>query len=283
MIPTNFEYHKAKSVDEALSLLQQHNGDAKILAGGHSLIPAMKLRLNQPATLIDIAKIPELSYIREEGDQIVIGAATTHGAIANSGLMQGALSMYAEAASMIGDLQVRNIGTIGGSIAHADPAADWPAVLLASDAQIVVSGSGGSRTIAATDFFTGFYETALNEGEIITAINVPKPPANTNSSYQKFMQPASRFALVGCAAMVTKEGDTCTKASVAFTGVSENAFRDINVEGAMFGQSCTAESIDSASALAADGKFILSDHFASEEYRKHLATVYAARALNAAC
>ena len=283
MIPKNFAYHKAGSVDEALSLLQTHNGDAKILAGGHSLIPALKLRLNQPEVLIDIAKIAELSGIRQEGSEIVIGAGTTHGAIADSALMQGALAMYAEAASMIGDLQVRNMGTIGGSIAHADPAADWPAVLLASDASVVMVGSGGSRTVAATDFFTGFYETALGEGELITEIRVPVPAANSKSTYQKFMQPASRFALVGCAAMVTMDGDTCSDIRVAFAGVSDTAFRDAAVEDALRGQATTAANINAAAANAASesDRFINQDHFASEEYRRHLAKVYAKRALAA--
>ena len=283
MIPKNFAYHKAGSVEEALSLLQRHNGDAKLLAGGHSLIPAIKLRLNEPGVLIDIAKIAELSGIRQEGNEIVIGANTTHGEIAASALMQGGLAMYAEAASMIGDLQVRNMGTIGGSIAHADPAADWPAVLLASDASIIVMGADGERTIPATEFFTGFFETALAEGELITGIRIPAPGASSTSTYQKFMQPASRFALVGCAVLMTRDGDTCSDIRVAFAGVSDTAFRDTAVEDAMRGQAATSANIDAASALAANGedRFINQDHFASEEYRRHLAKVYAKRALSA--
>ncbi len=281
MIPTNFSYHKAQSVDEAIALLNA-NEDAKLLAGGHSLIPAIKLRLNQPETLIDIAKIPELNFIRKEGDELVIGAGTTHHAIASSDLIKEHVSMIAEGADLIGDVQVRNMGTIGGSIAHADPAADWPGLLIGSRANIVVKGSNGARIINSNDFFTGFFSTAIEENEIITEIRVPIPPPNTATAYKKFMQPASRYAIVGCAAMITHEGGKCKNVSVAFTGVGESAFRDQNVEIALTGKDYTKENIEAAANSAAEDVTIMSDHFASEKYRKHLAKVFAKRALNAA-
>lgn len=277
MIPTSFEYKRAGSVEEALQMLGQAGDDGKLLAGGHSLLPAMKLRLNSPATLIDIGRIAELNYIRDEGDSIAIGAATTHGAIAASDLVAQHLAMMSQAAGMIGDVQVRNVGTIGGSIAHADPAADWPASLLAASAVIVMQGANGTRSVGASDFFLGLYDTALGEGEIITEIRLPKPPAGTKSAYVKFFQPASRFAIVGCAVMA-KPG---SGAVVAFTGVSDVAFRDTAVENELAGKALSADNIEAAAALAAEGVDIMGDHFAGDAYRKHLAKVYCKRALMA--
>lgn len=281
MIPANFEYYRAGSVDEALSLLAQPDVYAKILSGGHSLIPALKLRLNQPGALIDIARIPELRYIRQEGNSIAIGSTSTHKDIATSALLAHHIAMLPQAAGLIGDPQVRNVGTIGGSIAHADPAADWPGVLLAADAEIVLRSQAGSRTLAAQDFFLGFYTTALQEGEIVTEIRVPIPAAGTKSTYQKFMQPASRFAIVGCAAVVQVSDGICNKVRVAFNGVADACFRDVNVENALVGKAATAENIAAAAAQAAQGVSILSDHYAEGDYRKHLAEVYAKRALTA--
>lgn len=279
MIPANFEYHRAGSVDEALSLLAQPDVYTKILSGGHSLIPALKLRLSQPGALVDIARIAELRYIRQDGNSIAIGSTSTHKDIANSALLAQHIAMLPEAAGLIGDPQVRNVGTIGGSIAHADPAADWPGVLLAADAEIVLRSKAGSRTLAAQDFFLGFYSTALEEGEIVTEIRVPIPAAGTKSTYQKFMQPASRFAIVGCAAVVQVSDGTCSNVRVAFNGVADACFRDGNVEKALEGKAATAENIAAAAAQAAQGVSILSDHYAAEDYRKHLAEVYAKRAL----
>ena len=281
MIPSSFNYHKAQSVDDAIALLKEHGEDAKLLAGGHSLIPALKLRLNQPEVLIDIARIPELNFIKEEGGEIIIGAGTTHADIASSDLIASKISMFAEAAGMIGDIQVRNMGTIGGSIAHADPAADWPALLLAADATVVVKAPRGERKIAASDFFEGFYTTALNPAEIITEIRVPTPHAGVRTSYQKFFQPASRFAIVGCAVMTSTDHGKFLKASVAFTGVADTPFRDKNVEEALIGNDANAATIAAAADKAAAGVDIMSDHFASVEYRHHLAKVYAKRAISA--
>jgi carbon-monoxide dehydrogenase medium subunit len=283
MIPANFQYTRAGSVDEAIGMLKQHGDEAKLLAGGHSLLPAMKLRLNQPGVLIDIGRIPELRYIRREGDHVSIGAGATHDDVATSDAFGGGLEMFTQAAELIGDKQVRNKGTIGGSLAHADPAADWPAVVIASNATLVVKGPNGERQISAADFFTGFYETALAEDEILTEIRVPVPAAGTKSAYAKFMQPASRFAIVGCAAMITSSGGTCSNASIALTGVADAAYKASNIEEALKGKSLDSDTIKSATADAVvDGAMVMEDHFASEEYRTHLASVYASRAIRAA-
>ena len=280
MIPEKFSYKKAGSVDEAIQMLSQ-NEDAKILAGGHSLIPAMKLRLSSTDLLIDIAKIPGLRYIKQDGNAIAIGAGTTHYDLETSDLLQSHLAMVPEAAGLIGDMQVRNAGTIGGSLAHADPAADWPGVVMAADGVIVVQGPNGQRTVSSTDFFQGFYSTALEDHEIITEIRLPMT-SGAASTYQKFMQPASRFAIVGCAVMLSASGGTCSAASVAFNGVSDAPFRDSGVEQAIIGKALTAENIAAAAEHAANSVDIMSDHFAAEDYRQHLARVYARKALTEA-
>ncbi len=282
MIPANFDYIRASSVDEAIGLLKTHGMDAKVMAGGHSLLPAMKLRLSAPETVIDISRISGLRYIREDGNALAIGATSTHRDIELSDLVQGKYPLLAEAAGTIGDPQVRNCGTIGGSLAHADPAADWPASLLAAEAQILVKGPGSQRTIAADDFFLGLFETALVDGELITEIRVPFSRANTGAAYKKFEQPASRFAIVGCAAIVTVENGVCSRVRVGFTGAANHAFRDTNVETALTGKAPTAENIAAAAEQAAQGVDLMSDHFASEAYRRHLAKVMAKRALTEA-
>ncbi len=279
MIPNAFDYIRANSVEEAIQLLQEHSMDAKILAGGHSLLPAMKLRLSIPTKLIDIARISGLRYIKEDGDKILIGAATTHQDLVASKLIQEKVPLISQAGATIGDVQVRNVGTLGGSLAHADPAADWPASMLATEAEIVVKGPNGERVIPASDFFTGIFMTALEEDEILTEIRVPVTPADTRSTYVKFVQPASRFAIVGCAVMIKRSNGVCEDVKVAFTGVSESAFRDSAVEQALTGKAPDLATIEAATQQAAEGVSIMSDHFASEEYRKHLAKVYAKRAL----
>jgi aerobic carbon-monoxide dehydrogenase medium subunit len=274
MLPSSFAYQKVNSIEEAIKALSSDG--VKLLAGGHSLIPTMKLRLNTPSKLVDIGSIAALRGIKEAGSEIIIGAATTHQEIASDKTIQSKLPMFAQGASSIGDIQVRNRGTIGGSLAHADPAADWAAVVLAADATIAVQGSKGSRKIKATDFFKGMFATALNEGEIITAIHVPVA-AGSKSAYLKFPQPASRFALVGCAVMKTADG----KVNIAYTGVSNCPFRDTAAEKALAGKKLDAASIEGACKAAAEGTTILSDHYASEKYRKHLAKVYLKRVLEA--
>jgi len=267
MIPAKFDYIKASSVSEAIGLLDKHGDDAKLLSGGHSLIPAMKLRLSRPEVLIDISGISGMNSISEDGNEIVIGANCTHANICDSDLVNTQLNILAQTAKCIGDIQVRNRGTIGGSLAHADPAADYPAVVLACDANIVVEGKNGSRTIAATDFFLGIFTTAITEDEIITSIRFPKV---ANGNYQKFFQSASRFAVVGVAAV--KDGDSV---KVGVTGVAGTPYRATAVENAYSGSS-------DAASHAVDGiDDLMSDHFADEEYRAHLAKVMVKKALDA--
>jgi len=276
MIANQFEYKKATSVEEAINLL---NEDTQILGGGHSLIPALKLRLNNPATLVDISKIDALKGIEDKGAHITIGAVTTHAAIAANELLNQEIPMMVQAASTIGDIQVRNVGTIGGSIAHADPAADWPAVLIAAQATIHLKSSNGNREVAVDDFFTGFYETALQEDEVITAISIPKNAANKNSAYAKFKQPASRFAIVGCAAAVEVEESVTKSASIGITGVAGFAYRATSVEQALISQPFNIGTIETAVINVTDSKDVMSDHYASEKYRTHLAHVYVKRVL----
>ena len=279
MIPESFDYQRAGSVSEAISLLQQAGGETKILAGGHSLIPTMKLRLATPESLIDIGGIAELKYINDKGDYLAIGAGTTHWAIESSDLVLQKAPALSQAAGQIGDVQVRNRGTIGGVLAHSDPQADYPGVVLALDATIVVQGSGGERTIPVSDYFTGLWETALGENEILTEIRIPTDNANANSCYLKFPQPASRYPYVGCAVAMSTSGGNCSDVRVGYSGVGEFAFRDSGVEGSIKGQTLNESSIASASAKAAEGRNVLSDVFVSEEYRRAMAQVYTKRAL----
>ena len=279
MIPESFDYQRAGSVREALTLLKQHGENAKVLAGGHSIIPTMKLRLANPETLIDIGGISELKYINDKGDYLAIGAGTTHLMVETSSLVQQKAPALSQAAGQIGDVQVRNRGTIGGVLAHSDPQADYPGVVLALNATIVAEGSGGERTIEAVDYFTGLWETALGENEILTEVRIPVESANANSCYLKFPQPASRYPYVGCAVAMDKSGGNCSEVRVGFSGVAESAFRDSGVEDAIRGQSLKDETIAAASAKAAEGRTVLSDYFVSEEYRRAMAKVYAKRAL----
>ncbi len=282
MIPEAFEYHRPATVDEALSLLSEHGDDAKLLAGGHSLLPAMKLRLSSPGHLIDIGQIDELQQISVDGSDVVIGAGATHHDIESSDIVQGKAPVLANAASSIGDVQVRNMGTIGGSLAHADPAADYPAAVLAADARIRVKGSGGERTIAGSDFFVELYMTSLAPDEIVLDVRVPSQGSGTGSAYVKFPHPASRFAVCGCAASVTVNGGSCSDVRVGFTGIANAAFRDAGVEAAMNGSSGDGAAVEAAAARAAEGAELLSDSFAGEDYRRHLAKVFARHALTAA-
>ena len=279
MIPESFDYQRAGSVSEAISLLQQGGEETKILAGGHSLIPTMKLRLATPETLIDIGGIPELKYINDKGDYLTIGAGTTHWMVESSSVVQQKAPALSQAAGQIGDVQVRNRGTIGGVLAHSDPQADYPGVVLALDATIVVEGSGGERTIPVSGYFTGLWETALGENEILTEIRIPTDSANANSCYLKFPQPASRYPYVGCGVSLSSSSGTCLDIRVGFSGVGEWAFRDSGIESALKGQPLNESTIASAADKAAEGKAVLSDHFVSEEYRRAMSKVFAKRAL----
>jgi carbon-monoxide dehydrogenase medium subunit len=280
MYPPKFDYYRAGSVAEAISLLGQHRG-AKLLAGGHSLIPAMNLRLDDPGVLIDIGRISELRGITAANGSVRIGALTTHATIAASTNVPQVLS---EAASMIGDPQVRNRGTIGGNISHADPASDLPTVLTALNATIHIAGAGGNRTVAAREFFTGLFETAVEEGEIITTIEVPVPASGGGSAYAKLFNPASRYCMVGAAAVVTANGGNCTTASVAVGGLTTHATKAPSVEAVLVGKPLNGGTIAAAAdAIQNDlGDDILGDIHASADYRKAMANVYLKRALTAA-
>jgi carbon-monoxide dehydrogenase medium subunit len=281
MIAAQFDYVRAKTLDEALALLAQ-NEDAKILAGGHSLIPAMKLRLAQPPLLIDLGRIKDLSYIREEGGQIRLGAMTTHYEIESSDLLKKICRLLPECAGHIGDVQVRNKGTIGGSLAHSDPAGDWPAAIIALNAEIIATSKNGDRTIKADDFFVDLLTTALEPGEILREIRINQPKGHTGQAYVKMHHPASGFAVVGVAASLTIEDDVCQSASIGITGVSSKAYRPSAVESALTGAKLDEQTIANAAAHAADGIEANGDLFASADYRKHLAEVYTKRAIAAA-
>jgi carbon-monoxide dehydrogenase medium subunit len=280
MIPNDFDYIRAKSVQEAVTLLSQHGENARLLAGGHSLIPAMKFRLNSPATLIDVSGISELTEITKDGDKIHIGALASHRMVENSDVVKANCSVLSEAAGTIGDPQVRNRGTIGGSLAHADPASDYPALVLALDAEIEVSGKSGRRTIAADQFFKGLFETDLKPDEMITKVSFPVLSKGTGAAYEKFAHPASRFAVVGVAAMVTVDKNgKCTVARVGVTGAAPSAFRATDVENVLVGKTLDEQAVTDATAHVADPADLLSDLIASAEYRAHLCSVLAKRAI----
>jgi|SRR5436853_452986 len=283
MIPAQFDYIAPTTLDEAVALLSQHADDAKVLAGGHSLIPAMKLRLAQPQLLVDIGRIKGLSYIREEGGQIRIGAMTTHYQIESSARLREICPLLPEAAGQIGDVQVRNKGTIGGSLAHSDPAADWPAAALALDAEMRAVSSKGERGIKAADFFVDLFTTALEQGEILSEIRIPIPKARTGQAYLKAAQPASGFAVVGVAVSLVRDpAGKCEAAAVGITGVASKAYRAAAVEKALAGASLDEKTIAAAAAHATDGIDANGDLYASAQYRKHLAAVYVRRAITAA-
>jgi len=282
MIPASFDYIAAKSLDDAISLLGKHKDDAKILAGGHSLLPAMKLRLMQPKVLIDLSRIKDLSYIEEEGGQIRIGAMTTHFQVETSDLLRRACPLLPETASHLGDMQVRNKGTIGGSLVHSDPAADWPAAILALDAELVAKGAKGDRVIKASDFFVEMLTTALEPGEVLREIRIAAGKGKVGQAYVKVRHPASGFAVVGVAVNLSIDGGKCQSAGVGITGVSPKAYRAAKVESALKGNSLDTKTLSAAVSHAADGVDVNSDLYASADYRKQLAAVYTRRALETA-
>lgn len=272
MYTAPFSYKRASNLTEALSLLQQ-NPEAKLLAGGHSLIPAMKLRLAAPPMLIDISKVAELRGIRREGEILVIGAMTTYRELETSELLKQHCPILPQAVQVVGDPMVRAKGTIGGSLAHADPAADLPAVMLALEARIKVQGPDGARVLEAEQFFTGMFSTALQEGEILTEVHIPIRPG-ARMAYAKFPHPASRYAVVGVA--VVLDGNTVR---AAVTGVGEHAMRLSKLEQALSGQALSAENITAACQGLLPPDNLNHDLVASKEYRAHLVDVMAKRAL----
>jgi len=280
MIPAEFDYKRATSLDDAISLLQQSNGEGKFLAGGHSLIPLMKLRLSEPGVLIDIARIPQLQGIREKDGKVEIGAASTHTDIATSEIVRRLCPVVAEAAAEIGDPQVRNRGTIGGSLAHADPAADYPAVMVALDAEIHIKGPGGWRAVKAGDFFQGMFTVDLAEDELIAGVQIAPAPT---AGYAKLHQRASHYAIVGVAASLDMDGNACRSARIGLTGASTHAQRLAQVEASLAGKELSQANIDAAANLAADGlEDVNSDIHASEAYRRAMVKVFTRRAIQKA-
>jgi aerobic carbon-monoxide dehydrogenase medium subunit len=277
VISTVFEYSRATSVDDALAKLRATNGEGKFIAGGHSLVPLMKLRLSEPKTLIDIARIPGLSGIRRQGDKVEIGAATVHHDVATSSDVQQACPMLAEAAASIGDPQVRNRGTLGGSLAHADPSADYPAAMLALDAEIHLAGAKGSRVVKASDFFRGLFTVDLAGEEIIVSVRFT--PVKS-AAYAKLYQRASHFAIVGVAAALNVSGGKIQTARIGLTGASTHATRLTDVEEALAGKPLSAASIEAAVRQAgAKLEDVNSDLHGSDEYRRAMIPVFTRRAL----
>jgi carbon-monoxide dehydrogenase medium subunit len=277
VIPVEFTYERASSIDDALAKVA---AGGKFIAGGHSIVPLMKLRLSEPGRLIDISRIPGLSGVKESGGTIEIGATTVHHEIAASKALRGACPVVAEAAAEIGDAQVRNRGTIGGSIAHADPAADFPAVMIALDAEIQIRGTKGARTVKAADFFQGFYTVDLQPSEIITGVRFA---AVKSAGYAKLRQRASHYAVVGVAAALDIKGGVIQSARIGLTGATTHAVRLAEVEKALAGQKATAEAVAAASKAAGSGiSDINADLHASADYRRAMIPVFARRALERA-
>ncbi|TMQ23744.1 MAG: xanthine dehydrogenase family protein subunit M [Candidatus Rokuibacteriota bacterium] len=282
MYPAAFDYHAPTTVKDALKLLGKLD-DAKLLAGGHSLIPMMKLRLAQPKHLIDLGKVKGLGGVKEEKGVIVVGAMTTHWEVESSKVLKAKVPVVSETAAVIGDPAVRNKGTIGGSLAHGDPAADMPATAIALGFEFVCEGPKGKRTVKVDDWFKGLMETALKDTELLTTIRIPVWAAGSGACYMKFPHPASRFAIVGvCAAVTLDKGGVCKKVGVGVTGAGTRAVRAKTVEAALLNKPLDAKTIEAAAQKAADGVDVQADLQGSVEYKSHLCRVFARRALEAA-
>jgi aerobic carbon-monoxide dehydrogenase medium subunit len=277
MIPAPFDYEVAESAEHAVGLLGER-GDAKLLAGGHSLIPAMKLRLARPALLVDIGRIGDLSYVRDEGDAIAIGALTRHQDVRDDPSLRTHCPIVAYTAGLIGDPQVRHRGTIGGTLAHGDPASDLPAVILALDAELVVRGGDGERTVPASEFFTGVWQTALGPAEMLVEVRVPKLGSSAGWSYVKMARRAQDWATVGVAAVVEKSNGSLRKARIGLTNMGATPIRAAAAEDAIAG----GASSEDVASLMADGTEPRSDHAASANFRRHLAGVLGRRAIEEA-
>ena len=283
MYPASFSYSAPSSLDDALALLAEHGDDAKLLAGGHSLLPMMKLRFVQPTHLVDLRRVTELSGIVRSADALTIGAMTTHSAVASSADVRAALPMLTDAAEQIGDPQVRNRGTIGGSIAHADPAADLPAVMLAADAQMTLVGRRGSRVIAANQFFVGMLQSALAADEVLTQIRLPLKEARVGSAYAKWRHPASRYALIGIAAVIGVGADgMIALARIGVTGMGPKAIRASAAEQLLVGNAPSDATLRAAAAAVSAAVNPQADLQGDVAYKRHIAGVYAERALAAA-
>ena len=283
MFPVSFGYVAAHSLEEALQLLNQHGEEAKLLAGGHSLIPAMKQRLAAPRTLIDLGTVPGMRGVRVDGDTLAIGALTVHADVAAAELVRRYLPGLSDAASVIGDPQVRNRGTIGGSVAHADPGADFPVILTALNAAFVLQSTSGSRRVAAEDFFIDLYTTAIAANEVLTEIRLPLLPAGSGTAYAKLGHPASEYVVVSAGALIHRDpSGSCVSARVALGGLGSGPIRATATERDLRGKPLTPQAIAAAAAKAAEGTDPDGDTYASAGYKRHVATVYAKRAIEAA-
>ena len=281
MIPTQFDYLAPTTVEDALSALAQHGDDAKIIAGGQSLLPVLRMRLNAPEMVIDLGKIASLRGVRDDGDAIVIGAMTPHSVVGSDPLVREHALLITKAVEHLADAQVRHRGTFGGALAHADPAGDLGAPALALGAEFVIAGSGGSRTVAADDFFVDLFETAIGDDEILTEIRIPKH-TGWGAHYEKFVRVAHQWPIVAVAATVRAEGDTIAEARIGLTNMGSTPVRARTVEQALAGQPATADGVGPAAAKAADGTTPPSDLNGHADYRRHLATVLTRRAVLAA-
>ena len=283
MIPQSFDYHTPSTIQDALSLISEYGSDAKLLGGGHSLLPIMKLRLATPAHVIDLRSVPDLSGISESKAGITIGGMTTHYSIESSDLIQRRCPMLADCAGAIGDVQVRNRGTIGGSLVHADPAGDWPAAILAAKAEITVTSTEGTRTIKADEFFVDIFTTALKPDEILTEIHIPEPPSPGSGAYVKLKQKASGFAIAGVAVQIAlDEQGVCQDAVIGIGGVAGTPYRATEAESLLQGQRLDDGTIEAASATAGNGVTANDDIHASAEYRLAMAGVFCRQALRKA-
>ena len=283
MIPAGFAYSRANSVDDALRLLSEHAGSAKVIAGGHSLLPLLKLRVASVERLIDIGRLAELRGVRSSGDGgLSLGALTTYRDILNADVVRSQFPLLIEVCEGIGDVQVRSRGTVGGAVAHADPASDLPAVLLALDAQIVVRSQAGERTIPADQFYEGAFVTTIGENELLTEIRIPSMNGGAGA-YAKLEQPASGYSIVGVAAVIGPDGNSRTgSVRVGITGVGDVAYRATAVEQALAGGDLSPEAIRAAAAHAADGQLVASDIHADRPYRTQMAGVFTRRAIEEA-
>ena len=282
MIPAAFDYVKAGSVDEAVAALSAGGEAAKVLGGGQSLLPVLRLRLNAPSVVIDVSEVPEMRTITDEGDSLLIGAAVTTYEVMHNDLVKEHAGLLAETAGTVADPAIRHKGTFGGSVAHADPAGDLPTVAAAMDCEMVIAGPGGRRTVAAKDFFVDYFTTALAIDEVLVAVRVPKLGSDWGFNYQKFNRTAQAWAIVGVAALVRRENGSIAEARVALTNMGSTPVRASGVEAALAGASAAADSIGAAAERAAEGTSPTSDLHADAAFRQHLARVLTKRAVTAA-
>lgn len=281
MIPASFDYTAPESLEDALAALASDAEEIKVMAGGQSLIPVLKLRLAAPTLIVDLARVPGLVGVNDDGDSLVIGAMTTHSEVAGNALVAEHAELLSKAAETVADPQVRHRGTLGGALVHADPAGDLPAPLLALDGEMVIAGPGGERTVSAEDFFEDMFTTAVGDGEILTRIRIPKHTA-WKGHYEKFTRVAQQWSIVAVAATVKTDGETISEAKIAFTNMGLTPLRARSVEAALVGKAATADVVGAAAARAAEGTSPPSDTNGDAAYRRHLATVLTRRAVLAA-